>query len=330
MTNKKESIDIKENMLLKIDRELLEILLKDKTTNKNIIWATDNYISHGKDYEFHSEITIESITSYNGNLIKPRTEKSLKEQELRVREKAEVFTPAWICNLQNNCIDNDWFEKENVFNIPNEGDHSWTTTKSNIIFPNTDKRTWKDYVKEKRLEITCGEAPYLTSRYDTVTGEYIEVPERIGLLDRKLRIVCENTTTREEWLEWAYNALTSIYGFEWQGDNLLIARENILFTMKEYYYYKFNENVRTQDLIEFAKVIAWNIWQMDGLKYVIPNSCKTEDIIEEDLFEKRIISKACEGCKKNKPLKHNGIYCIIKDWDTREKFRFADLVNVGK
>jgi hypothetical protein len=38
-----KSIDIKENDLLKIDLELLAILLKDKTTGNNIIWATDNY-----------------------------------------------------------------------------------------------------------------------------------------------------------------------------------------------------------------------------------------------------------------------------------------------
>ena len=38
-----QNIDIKENDLLKIDPELLSILLKDKTTGNNIIWATDNY-----------------------------------------------------------------------------------------------------------------------------------------------------------------------------------------------------------------------------------------------------------------------------------------------
>jgi hypothetical protein len=38
-----KSIDIKENDLLKIDLELLAILLKDKRTGNNIIWATDNY-----------------------------------------------------------------------------------------------------------------------------------------------------------------------------------------------------------------------------------------------------------------------------------------------
>lgn len=328
--NKKKinTVDIKENSLLKIDRELLEILLKDKTSGRNIIWATDNYLAHGQNYSYNSEITVKSVTSYNGNIIKPRIEKSKQEQESRIRTKAEVFTPSWICNAQNNLVDKEWFGKGNIFNTEDIINHTWKSTKSRILFPNKKKKTWKDYVKEKRLEITCGEAPYITSRYDTVTGNFISVPDRIGILDRKLRIVNENTDTREDWLEWAYNALTNTYAYEWQGDNLLIARENILYTVKEHFFFKFGENVTTENLKGFAKVIAWNIWQMDGLKFVIPGTCVMEDVVEEDLFERRIISKACEGCKKNNPKKHNGIYCIVKDWETREKFRFVDLLKM--
>lgn len=37
-----ETIDVKENSLLEIDKELLDILLKDQTTGANILWATDN------------------------------------------------------------------------------------------------------------------------------------------------------------------------------------------------------------------------------------------------------------------------------------------------
>ena len=58
-----KSIDIKENDLLKIDLELLSILLKDKTTSNNIIWATDNYSKYGFSYSAEKEITIELITS---------------------------------------------------------------------------------------------------------------------------------------------------------------------------------------------------------------------------------------------------------------------------
>ena len=35
-----ELIDVKEEQLLSIDMELLNILLKDNSSNKNIIWAT--------------------------------------------------------------------------------------------------------------------------------------------------------------------------------------------------------------------------------------------------------------------------------------------------
>ena len=110
-------IDIKENQLLKLDKKLLEILLKDKTTGKNILWATDNYLSHGSFYAPEREIHIEQITSRNGNIIKPRIEKSKTEQQKRVRQKAEVFTPSCICNAQNNLLDNAWFGKNSPFNI---------------------------------------------------------------------------------------------------------------------------------------------------------------------------------------------------------------------
>lgn len=327
-----KSIDIKENDLLKIDRSLLEILLKDKTTGKNIIWATDNYSKYGELYTSEKEIKIELITSRHGGVIKPRVEKSKEERLQRVRQKAEVFTPSWVCNLQNNLVDEVWFDRKGVFNI--EKERSWETTKEKIQFSDEKGKSWQDYVNSNRLEITCGEAPYLASRYDTVTGEYIEVPNRIGLLDRKLRVVAENTDSREDWLKWATVAVQSSYGFEWQGDNILIARENLLFDVAEHYEAKFHEKLETQDLVGFAKVIAWNIWQMDGLKFVIPNSCCTKEIIEEDLFESHVISKPCEGCKlgygEKSYFRHNGIYCKIRDWKENKTLRFVDIMKKGE
>lgn len=327
-----QNIDIKENDLLKIDRSLLEILLKDKTTGKNIIWATDNYSKYGELYTSEKEIRIELITSRHGGVIKPRVEKSKEERLQRVRQKAEVFTPSWVCNLQNNLVDEEWFGRKDVFNI--EKERSWESTKEKIQFSDEKGKTWQDYVNLNRMEITCGEAPYLASRYDTVTGEYIEVPNRIGLLDRKLRVVAENTDGRGDWLKWATVAVQSSYGFEWQGDNILIARENLLFDVAEHYEAKFHEKLQTQDLIGFAKVIAWNIWQMDGLKFVIPNSCCTKEIIEEDLFESHMISKPCEGCKlgygEKSYFRHNGIYCKIRDWKENKTLRFVDIMKEGE
>lgn len=318
MTN----IDIKENNLYRLDSRLLEILLIDRTTKKNLIWATDNYASRGPGYKSNDSINVYSIIKRNGSIIKPRVEKSKKEQADRVKSKAEVFTPSWICNAQNNLIDNVWFDSENVFNT--ETEKGWIANTSKIVFP--DRKTWQDYVKENRLEITCGEAPYLVSRYDTVSGEEIPLSNRIGLLDRKLRIVSENVDSEPEWLEWAKTAFKSVYGFDWQGDNVLLARENLLRSFIDYYIDKFDNFPIVKYLLEIAEIISWNIWQMDGLKYVVPNSCKAVDEIVYTLFGEEHHKVECLGCKTNDPNKHNGIYCYIMDWSTNKRVKFVSLI----
>ena len=107
-------VDIKENRILALDSTLLSILLKDNSSGKNIIWATDNYIHYGDAYTKDKQITIFTITGEQGNVIKLRVEKTKQEQLSRVRDKAEVFTPSWICNKQNNLVDNAWFGREMI------------------------------------------------------------------------------------------------------------------------------------------------------------------------------------------------------------------------
>ena len=239
-----------------IDPINLSILLKDRTKNKNIIWATDNYKEQDKKYTAKKQITMEAITTEK--IIKPRLGKTQIEQENRSRDKAEVFTPSWMCNIQNNLVDEMWFGKKDVFN--KELSKSWKANEQKVTFP--ENKTWQEYIKSVRLEITCGEAPYIVSRYDTVTGKVIPIKERIGLLDRKLRVICENVETKEEWLEWAEIAYKSIYGYDWQGDNILIARENLFFTLQDYYREMFKQELDMVNMIIFAEIISWNIWQM--------------------------------------------------------------------
>ena len=315
-------VDVKENKILEMDSQLLSILLKDNSSGKNILWATDNYAQKGAGYMASDTISIFSITGKNGNIIKPRTEKSKQEQQSRVRDKAEVFTPSWICNKQNNLIDNAWFGRENVFNT--ETEKGWQTNTDKVIFP--QDKTWQDYVKSQRLEITCGEAPYLASRYDTVSGNVILIKERIGLLDRKLRIVSENIDNEQEWYEWAKEAYKSIYGYDFQGDNVLLARENLLFTFCDYYEEKFGLYPIKEYLREIAEILSWNIWQMDGLKCVIPSSCHNEKQVVTTLFGDEIHEEVCQGCKKNDIHKHNGIYCYVMDWETGKKVKFVSLI----
>ena len=321
-----ELVDVKENGLVNIDQELLCILLKDRTTNKNIIWATDMYEEKGNQYLSNSEITINAITGYYGQIIKPRTKKSKKEQMLRSREKAEVFTPSWICNEQNNIVDDNWFGYPNVFNIPHK--NGWKTNGNKIMF--CKDKNWIDYVKSIRLEISCGEAPYLVSRYDSVTGEIIPTHNRIGLLDRKLRIINENAITDEEWNEYVEIAYKSIYGYEWQGDSLLIARENLLYTYTDYYYERYNKKPSLDEVKKIAEIISWNIFQMDGMKFVIPNSCKNEVIIDYTIFGTEETRIECHGCKKDNYNYHNGIYVKIMNWETNRQVKFISLLKGRK
>lgn len=187
----KHIIDILESDILELDSILLDILLSDKSTEKNILWATDDYIEYGEEYAHDRQIMPELITGERTKLIQPRITKSKSSQNSRTRDKAEVFTPSWVCNEQNNLVDKAWFGRNVIFN--SEYSASWKATRWKIEFPKKLGKTWKDYVRAARLEITCGEAPYLVSRYDTVTGKAINLRQRIGLLDRKLRVVNENT-----------------------------------------------------------------------------------------------------------------------------------------
>lgn len=314
--------DISENQLLHTYGEKVCMnLLKDHTTQQNIYWATDSYAALGEGFNFFDQITLDKITSYvshdgrvltkeqyeeemrqspNGQdkyqeIIRPRAVKSKEEQTQRAKKKAEVFTPSWICNAQNNLIDEAWFgRKEGLFNSPDPDDpHKWINNEEPISFEGTGK-DWKDYVADMRLEITCGEAPYLANRYDAVTGEYNEVAKyRIGMLDRKLRIVSENVKESKEWLLWAKIALRSTYGFEWQGDNLLLAREALFFTFKEHYIEQFGEKKFNRNKMRMmpgvAYIVSWNVWQMDGLTFGLPGHEK--DIANRRLHDEQYQAK---------------------------------------
>lgn len=320
-------IDIREDSLLELSPEVLATLLRDHTTSKNIFWATHDYEALGSEYDYHAEILPYLITGEHGMVIRPRVLKSKENQTDRSKDMAEVFTPSWICNAQNNLVDEAWFGRKDVFNTEYSANHTWQSTTDKIVFPKD--KTWKDYVRATRMEMTCGEAPYLVSRYDATTGEPIPLKERIGLLDRKLRVVGENTDSSGEWLDWAQEAYQHTYGYEWQGDNLLLAREALLYTFIEYYQAKFGKAPLIKSINYIAYIISWNLWQMDGLKGVVPESCKngiTEKV--PTLFGDEEQEINCVGCQQDDMRRHNGLYCLIRDWaNNKKKIRFIDLIN---
>ena len=313
-----EEIDILEQDIQDISPFLLKILLQDKTTGNFIRFACDEYLKYGEAYAADKEILPELIIGNNTKIIQPRTAKSKEEQINRTRNAAEVFTPSWICNEMNNHCDEQWFGRPNVFNTPNG--HDWIPNPEPITFPEDGKSKragWMKYDDSKCLEITCGEAPYLVSRYDTTTGEFLPIEKRIGILDRKLRVVNENTNDETDWFNWAKRAFESTYGYEYQGDNLLLARENLLWTFIDYYEQRFDKEPTLVQKKQIANVIAWNIWQMDGLNDTVPFSIFESSENQLELFG-------------DLPKIYTPTLCKIKDWRSDKTFNFRDLKKGAK
>ena len=268
-------IDVREDDLLALSAPVLSALLHDHTTGKHIFWATHDYESLGTAYDYHAEMLPRLITGEHGMVIRPRVLKTKAEQTDRSKDMAEVFTPAWGVKKMVDYVDID--------------------------------------VGTRCLELTCGEAPFLASRYDATTGQPIAIGERVGVLDRKLRLVNSRQLTDEDWLEQVRLAFQTTYGYEWQGDSLLLARENLLYTFADYYEDRHGRQPDTALLQEFAEIIAWNLWQMDGLTYRIPRE-KQEQQPQAQLS---FFDEA--------PAQPLAPLCIIKDWQRGKTIKVNDI-----
>jgi len=250
-----QSSDVKEDSIRTQMPHILDILLLDRTTSspdkpQNIIWANDNYKGLDADaYSATDQIKPELITGLKGSLIMPRALKTIAVQKKRTKSKAEVFTPTWIVKKQNDAVDSEYRDDD-----------------------------LETYTRRKWLEIACGEAPYMASRYEMETGSLIPLAERVGFLDRKLARINEAIADKAEWQRLVELAYKSCYGFEWNGDSLLIARENLLYTYGDYYLAKWGEAPIYGLFENIAIIISYNVFQMDGLTYTIPLSEKKEQV----------------------------------------------------
>ena len=257
-----------------------------------------------------SQITTQQLGLTHYEVVLPRMMKQTDTQQQRTRKKGEVFSPAWVCNKMNNALDADWFgglgagETAGQFTV--ELPQGWQTVETPVQFPVCKGRTpaWVQYVQSRRLEVTCGEAPFLASRYDAATGEMIPVARRIGILDRKLRVVSENAATEDEWRKYATHAVQSTYGYEYQGDNLLLARVNLLLTYAEHLQARWQRKPTKEELQPIANIISWNLWQMDGLRLSVPGGKPQPEAEQLDLF-------SMFGAAEPQPPT---VSCKVKNW----------------
>lgn len=279
------AIDISEEQLALESADLLKILLKDRTTKKNIVWATHSYELLGKGFSPSDRITPSRVTGAYANLIQPRSEKSKYEQKDRTKIRAEVFTPTWLVEKQNGYVEAELEALE-----------------------------LEDYIQARWLEITCGEAPYMVTRYDTVTGEEIPLSERVGFVDRKLQRISREVSDEATFYELVKEAYLASYGYEYQGDSLLLARENLLATFEDYFLAKTGNQPRLEQKKEIATIISYNVFQMDGLKKISPYSAKQEQAQQLSLFSDELEVQEVEESKTQ-----------IKDWKKNKMIGFERL-----
>lgn len=248
---------------------LLKVLLADRTLSRPIRWVTDGVSALGEGFGRWDAMTPARVRkAVAAGLLRPRAAKSLEERQARVRAHGEVFTPAWICRRMTDLADTPWF-REGAADAPETAS------------PLREGLDWQAYVSLRRLEITCGEAPYLTARYDVDTGEPIPWAQRHGFLDRKLRVL-PHTLDRAAWTQWAGRAFAATYGYEYQGDNLFLARCNLLLTFEEAHRRRWGDAPTPETLAAVAETLSWNLWQMDGFTGTPP--AEAEPDLQGDLF----------------------------------------------
>ena len=279
------TIDISEESLAKESADLLKIILKDRATKKSIVWATHSYELLGKGFAPSDRINPSKVTGTYANLIQPRSEKSKYEQKDRTKIRAEVFTPTWLVEKQNGYVEAE-LETLNL----------------------------EDYIQVRWLEITCGEAPYMVTRYDTVTGEEIPLSERVGFVDRKLQRISREVSDEVTFYELLKKAYRASYGYEYQGDSLLLARENLLATFEDYYLAKTGNQPTLEQKKEIATIISYNVFQMDGLKKTSPYSAIQGQSQQLSLFTDELEIQEVEESKTQ-----------IKDWKKNKMIGFERL-----
>ena len=271
------TVDVSESEIAKDSKSLLQILLRDRTTKRNIVWASPSYKGWGKDFTENQIIELKSIIGPYESIIQPRVAKRKTDQAMRTRKRGEVFTPSWLVDKQVRLVEDE-----------------------------LDELVFEKYICLRWIEIACGEAPYIVTRYDSVTGDIIPVENRVGFLDRKLQRILQETKTENEFIKWARVAYQSTYGYELQGDSLLLARENLLLTFYEYYAYAFERRPELKTVNQIANIISYNLFQMNGLTLQIPYSSEKKGI-QLDLFND-------EGDQ----IEQNDKVAQIKDWKDNE------------
>ena len=100
-----------------------------------------------------------------------------------------------------------------------------------------------------------------------------------------------------------------------QGDNLLLARVNLLLTYAEHLQARWQRKPTKEELQPIANIISWNLWQMDGLHLSVPGGKPQPEAEQLDLFS------MFGTVKEQTPA----VSCKVKNWRSNKTQNFETI-----
>ena len=204
----------------------------DHIPANNYSWVNENVDTKYPDIA----ATLKKGLSFDPENVTPNYTRTASDKKSRSKHQAEIVTPIRLV-------------KEMVEHIDKEMSATYGS--------------WKNYARSTVIEPACGETPFITTRYDTETGKVLPISERVGVLDRKLKRVSEGARDQKDWARWAMEAVNSVFGFDLDGGNVLIARTNIVDTYADYLMNRWGRFPTNEELNELAEIVSHNYWQDD-------------------------------------------------------------------
>lgn len=208
------------------------------------------YVTDGEPLDETAEITPEWLMRHGVEQLRRRCDKSKTEQRARTKRRAEVFTPTSV-----------------VAYMVEQAE----SAKLGVTVEELDTVPWRDRIQLRSADMCCGEGAFMTTLYDPITGEDIPEPERVGVLDRKLRLVVENAPMSMA-TRYLLTALRTSYACELVGDNVILARMNVLLAWREAYCRVMGTSPSVAEMTEACEVICGTVMQVDVLTGMIPAS----------------------------------------------------------
>lgn len=218
------------------NKHVINELMADQTTGENITWGVQpSYIQRVAAHEFIKYQDLKRIArGHNRNVHYP------------LPSNYRYFINAGI--------------PEELLNPNYVSDGSRKTITHEVSF-----------LRKKWMEADCAEGFTLATVYAPASGRILPVNERTGFIDIKLNLISRLCDSPDAWIILARYAVGSCYGFEVNGDNLFLTRINVLSSILDFFKNKFDSPLNFQEVEEFANIISWNIFQLDGYTHSIPH-----------------------------------------------------------